>query len=62
MPAEWTSAFESRKTQIHIGETLAALSTVFCCRDDLQGMRLTIKAPLQTLLPALRAVVMWLQS
>ena len=40
IPPSWLAAFESRKTQIHIGEAIAALSALFSCRERVKGLRL----------------------
>ena len=39
IPSSWSEAFVQRETQIHIGEALAALSALFCCREKLKGLR-----------------------
>ena len=40
IPPRWTESFQERKTQIHIGEALAALSALYSCRSLLRGLRI----------------------
>ena len=39
VPPELIAAFDQRETQIHMGESLAALSAVYCCWTYLRNLR-----------------------
>ena len=39
IPPRWMECFQERKTQIHIGKALAALSALFSCQEKLRGLR-----------------------